>query len=83
MSAQCKYCNACLPCPEDIDIAAVTNLLDRARASDQIPEQVKSSYDALKVKAKNCVMCGRCERKCPFGVKVRDNMRAAERLFGK
>ena len=29
-----------------------------------------------------CVACGACEKRCPFGVAVTENMRQAAALFG-
>ena len=80
---QCVYCNHCLPCPSEIDIAAVHRYLDIARLKPQeIPHGVRHHYAALKNHASNCIECGSCENKCPFGVKVIGNMREAVELFG-
>lgn len=80
--AQCMYCNHCLPCPSEIDIAAVTRLLDAARLDEKnIPAQIRGQYAALAGKASACIACGSCESKCPFGVSIIDNMQNAGRLF--
>lgn len=80
---QCVYCNHCLPCPSEIDIAAVHRYLDIARLKPrEIPHGVRHHYAALKNHASNCIECGSCENKCPFGVKVIGNMREAVELFG-
>ena len=79
---QCMYCSHCEPCPEKIDIAMVTKFLNLARAQDGVPETVREHYRALDRHAGDCVFCGACEKRCPFGVEIRENMKAAEGVFG-
>jgi predicted aldo/keto reductase-like oxidoreductase len=79
---KCMYCNHCLPCPADIDIATVTKYLDIALLDrDNIPASVISHYMSLGARASDCVTCGSCEKRCPFSVKVMDNMRIAQDVF--
>ena len=33
--------------------------------------------------AGECIKCGACEERCPFGVPIRDNMVRATEIFGK
>lgn len=82
MDAACMYCNHCMPCPSGIDIAAVTRLLDVASlVEDNIPAQIRNQYNESLHKAYECIACGNCEAKCPFGVNVIKNMENAVRLF--
>ena len=81
MTGRCMYCNHCQPCPAHIDIAAVTKFLDLAAQQDSVPETVAQHYWSLSATADDCLMCGRCEPNCPFGVKIRDNMARARELF--
>lgn len=81
MTGRCMYCNHCQPCPAHIDIAAVTKFLDLAAQQPSVPETVAQHYWALSATADDCLMCGRCEPNCPFGVKIRDNMSRARELF--
>lgn len=81
MTGRCMYCNHCQPCPAHIDIAAVTKFLDLAAQQDSVPETVAQHYWSLSATADDCLMCGRCEPKCPFGVKIRDNMARAREMF--
>lgn len=78
----CMYCGHCAPCPQGIDIAAVTKFLNLARAQGEIPETVREHYAALPVTAKACIGCGACARRCPFMVDAPANMRAALEIFG-
>ena len=75
----CLYCNHCLPCPQHINIAGVTRFLDEGRIN--MTAALRESYAALDAKASACIACGACEKRCPFGVKVIENMRSSARMF--
>lgn len=79
----CVYCSHCQPCPSEIDIAAVNKYLDIARLDEgQIPPSVRSHYRALAHGGDECIQCGSCEERCPFGVSIIENMAEAHRLLG-
>jgi predicted aldo/keto reductase-like oxidoreductase len=80
MHGTCVYCNHCLPCPAEIDIAAVHKYFDLCNAGDAL---AKEHYVALRKKAKDCIECGSCEKNCPFQVNVREKMRQAATLLGE
>lgn len=79
----CMYCGHCAPCPVGIDVATVTKFLNLARAQGEVPETVREHYAALSHKADECVSCGACDGRCPFGVKASENIKAAAELFAK
>ena len=80
----CVYCNHCLPCPSEIDIAAVTKYLDIAKLDENnIPPSIIQHYNALKAHGADCIQCGSCEKRCPFSVPVIKNMEKAAKLFGR
>ena len=81
MTGRCMYCNHCQPCPAHIDIAAVTKFLDLAAQQDTVPDTVAQHYWSLSATADDCLMCGRCEPNCPFGVHIRENMARARNMF--
>lgn len=41
------YCGHCAPCPQRIDVAMVTKLLNLAKAQGGIPETVREHYAVL------------------------------------
>lgn len=82
-TGHCMYCSHCAPCPQKIDIANVTKFLNLTIAQKGVPETVREHYKALPVHASACVKCGVCEIRCPFGVKIRDNMEKAKEVFGE
>lgn len=78
----CVYCSHCQPCPAQIDIAAVNKYLDIARLDEKnVPPSIRSHYAALDRSGRDCIGCGSCEERCPFGVQVIENMAAAVRIF--
>lgn len=80
----CVYCGHCQPCPSEIDIAAVNKYLDIARLDkEQVPPSIRSHYQSLLHGGGECIACGSCEERCPFGVPVIENMMEAEQLLGK
>ncbi|GHV53194.1 (4Fe-4S)-binding protein [Spirochaetia bacterium] len=79
----CMYCNHCLPCPSRIDVAAVTKYMDiAALTAGHISGSTVQHYRALEKHGSDCVSCGNCEKRCPFGVPVIKNMQRATELFG-
>lgn len=81
-TGHCMYCSHCAPCPKRIDIAYVTKLLNIARAQAKVPETVREHYASLETHAGDCIGCRVCETRCPFGVRVRENMLSAKNTFG-
>lgn len=81
MTGRCMYCNHCQPCPAHIDIAAVTKFLDLTLQQESVPETVMEHYKSLSANADDCLMCGKCESNCPFGVNIRENMKKARSVF--
>lgn len=77
------YCSHCAPCPQKIDVASVTKFLNLAKAQGTLPETVREHYAVLPHHAGECIACGACEKRCPFGVKIVENMREAAKVFGK
>ncbi len=83
MHGACVYCNHCQPCPVSIDIASVNRYRDIARLNlDDIPPSIKQHYASLSAKGSDCIECGSCEERCPFGVEIIENMADAAEIFG-
>ncbi len=81
-SGQCTYCGHCAPCPVHIDIAMVNKLYDLATMQEETPPTVRAHYESLERNAEDCVACGGCETRCPFGVHVIERMQKAKEVFG-
>ena len=78
----CMYCGHCAPCPVGIDVADVTKFLNLTKAQKMVPETVAQHYSVLKAHGGDCIGCGSCEKRCPFEVPIRENMKAAKAVFG-
>lgn len=81
-TGHCMYCSHCAPCVKKIDIATVTKFLNLTIAQKIVPETVREHYKVLDHHAGECIQCGVCETRCPFGVEIRQNMKKAADVFG-
>ncbi len=80
---QCTYCGHCAPCPAGIDIPLMNQLYDLAAMQEHTPDSLRAHYRGLSANAGDCIACGGCESRCPFGVQVIERMRKAAELFGR
>ena len=71
-SGQCTYCGHCAPCPVLYDLAVM---------QEEIPASLRAHYEELSANAEDCIGCGGCEERCPFGVPVIERMEKARELF--
>lgn len=78
----CMYCGHCAPCTAGIDIASVNKFSNLASAQGSVPETVREHYRSLEKHASDCLACGACEQRCPFGVEIVESMRVAAKRFG-
>lgn len=78
----CMYCGHCAPCTAGIDIASVNKFYNLARAQDCVPETVREHYRLLEHHASECVKCGVCQTRCPFGVEIIKGMEKTVEFFG-
>jgi hypothetical protein len=78
---KCMYCGHCAPCASQIDIAMLIKLYDLAVIHEEVPQSVRQHYNNLTYDATECIACGDCEERCPFGVKIVDIMLDAQDLF--
>jgi len=81
-SGHCMYCGHCAPCPQGIDVAMVTKFLNLSKAQGEVPETVRQHYSVLDAAAGECIQCHTCESRCPFEVKIVNNIAEAKEMFG-
>jgi predicted aldo/keto reductase-like oxidoreductase len=79
----CMYCNHCLPCSAELDIAQINKYLDMAELEGSVSPTLKEHYGSLTYTASDCIECGICEPNCPFGVAIINRMQRAVEVFGK
>lgn len=65
----CRGCGYCKPCPMDIEInncARVGLQIRRTKEAGYYTE----AYQAKMAKVKNCIKCGQCMSRCPYGLNI-------------
>jgi len=75
----CVYCNHCLPCPQNIDIALINKFHDEARFN--LSTKLKDEYLSITPNASDCIECGDCLNRCPVNIDVIDKIRKTVELF--
>lgn len=63
----CRGCGYCMPCPAGIEIntcARMSLLLRRSPTAGHLSE----GGQAMMKKIENCIQCGQCKAKCPYGL---------------
>jgi predicted aldo/keto reductase-like oxidoreductase len=67
----CRQCMYCMPCPQGVEIWLLTYMKNLFRLWPR--ERVVSGRftDAAET-AVNCIQCGECEERCPYGLPIRE-----------
>lgn len=77
----CRRCGYCAPCSTGIDIPQNFLMANYARKYG-LAGWAQERYKALTYHAGSCVMCGACERRCPYHLPIRDMLMDVAKLFG-
>ena len=78
----CRRCNYCAPCPNGISIPNCFLMANYARKYG-LADWAKARYKAMTYHASSCVQCGACEKRCPYGLPIRDMLMDVARIFGR
>lgn len=78
----CRDCGLCLPCTENLDIAAILRF-KTLYDTYGFTNWAKKLYNWLPVKATSCNKCGVCEAKCPYNLPIVSMLRQCEKDFGR
>jgi predicted aldo/keto reductase-like oxidoreductase len=73
----CRDCGLCLPCPQNIDIAAILRF-HTLYTTYGLKKWAKKLYSGLEVDASNCTECGECEPKCPYNLPIVSLLKEAQ-----
>ena len=63
----CRGCGYCMPCPAGIEInncARMSQLIRRSPSANWLTDE----YQAKMLNIENCINCGACKSKCPYGL---------------
>ena len=69
----CRGCGYCMPCPAGIEInncARMSLMLRRAPQEAWLSEEWQEKMK----KIEDCLHCGNCMKKCPYGLNTPDGM---------
>jgi len=66
----CRRCGYCAPCPQGINIPGNFILVNYLR-NYGLKDWAKGRYFAQAATAADCVKCGLCETRCPYGLPIR------------
>ena len=76
----CRRCNYCATCTVGIGIPGVF-LMEGYYRRYGLQDWAKSRYDAMPVKAKDCIGCGACETRCPYHLPIREMLKRASSVL--
>ena len=83
MRVGCTGCGYCMPCPQGVDIPALFRCYNRmyteGKGSGRKEYWQTVSLRKEKAFARQCVGCGKCERHCPQGIAIREQIHIADR----
>lgn len=65
----CRDCGLCLPCPQNLDIAAILRF-HTLSTTYGLKNWAKKLYNGLEVAVTDCTECGGCELKCPYELPI-------------
>jgi hypothetical protein len=84
----CSTCSYCMPCPSGVNIPGNFSYYNEYHLFDKKSQQEATTkfyhlFIKPEEKASACTECGRCEEKCPQGIKIVDELKNVTRLFEK
>ncbi|MCL2057898.1 MAG: aldo/keto reductase [Oscillospiraceae bacterium] len=89
LRVKCSSCSYCMPCPYGVDIPTCFYWYNNYSMKKTLLSNIRyilSTEGAINnrpSKASLCNACGTCERKCPQGIEIRENLRAAAKMLEK
>lgn len=78
----CHRCAYCLPCSVGIDIPSCFMFYGYYERYG-LENWAMARYNALKVKASECIECGLCEQRCPYNLKIIDKLKLISKVMEK
>ena len=78
----CRRCNYCAPCTAGINIPAVF-LFEGYFSRYDLKDWAIARYSALAKTASDCIGCGACEARCPYGLPIREMLKRAAGVMGR
>ena len=81
MKVGCTGCGYCMPCPKGVDIpgtfAAYNRLASEGKFAGLKEYFMCTTLRKNSAAASNCIGCGKCEKHCPQGIAIRQELKNA------
>ena len=77
----CRRCGYCLPCQQGIRIPFLMNLRSTLQRMPQRLIEQRFANDIAK--GRECIRCGVCEERCPYGLPIRDMIVEALEMYDR
>ena len=81
MKVGCTGCGYCMPCPKGVDIpgafAAYNRLASEGKFAGIKEHFMCSAARKDSTAVSNCIGCGKCEKHCPQGIPIRQELKNA------
>ncbi len=85
MKVGCTGCGYCMPCPKGVDIpgtfAAYNRLASEGKVAGLKEHFMCSAARQDSTAAYNCIGCGKCEKHCPQGISIRQELKNASKAL--
>ena len=78
----CRRCNYCAPCSVGISIPAMF-LMEGYLSRYGLADWAIMRYNGMGKTASECIECGICETRCPYGLPIREMLKSVAQKFGK
>lgn len=76
----CRRCMYCMPCPKEINIPGQF-IIEGYYKRYKIEGWGADRYKGQSVDASDCIQCGACEPKCPYGLPIREMLKEVVKTF--
>ena len=81
----CTGCRYCMPCPQGVDIPGIFAAWNRSAYDGRIRGMVDyvmcTSVRQDSTGAANCIGCGKCEKHCPQGISIREELKKVKKAY--
>ena len=83
MKVGCTGCGYCMPCPKKVDIPGTFSAYNKRYTDSKFRSLIEyvmcTALRKDSTSAANCVECGLCEKHCPQGIKIRQELKSARK----
>ena len=85
IQVNCTACRYCMPCPQNVDIPAIfrcyNEMFTERKRAGRFEFGQTVGLRKQPAFASQCVGCGKCEKHCPQGIAIREELKKADRAL--